>query len=236
MMRPRVFLVSGFTLVELMVALAVMALIALLSWRGLDGMVRVQAEMRERTEGVASLLTGLAQWSDDLDALVETGQIASLDFDGSLLRMTRRDTAADDAPVRVVGWVRLPPGQQGGPSNWARWQSPPVRNREQLQTAWSQVQRWAQSGGVAESQRGVAIVGLLQWQIFYYRNDAWSNPQSSAAPGAETGSAVVSGGPAVPAFAPLPDGVRLVLTLPPDQPISGVITKDWVRPVHGGGK
>ena len=36
----------GFTLIELLVAIAVMALIAILSWRGLDGMVRAQEQTR----------------------------------------------------------------------------------------------------------------------------------------------------------------------------------------------
>ena len=34
----------------------------------------------------------------------------------------------------------------------------------------------------------------------------------------------------------IPDGVRLVLTLPEGQAISGVIQRDWVRPTVGGGK
>ena len=34
----------GFTLVELLVALMVMALLAVLSWRGLDGMTRAQTQ------------------------------------------------------------------------------------------------------------------------------------------------------------------------------------------------
>jgi hypothetical protein len=32
----------------------------------------------------------------------------------------------------------------------------------------------------------------------------------------------------------LPDGVRLVLTLPADAPIAGVITRDWSRPALAG--
>ncbi|OYY90574.1 MAG: general secretion pathway protein J, partial [Polaromonas sp. 28-63-22] len=36
-------------------------------------------------------------------------------------------------------------------------------------------------------------------------------------------------GPAV-----LPDGIRLVLELPPGQAISGKLTLDWVRPTLGG--
>ena len=34
----------GFTLVELLVALFAMALLAIMSWRGLDGMTRAQAQ------------------------------------------------------------------------------------------------------------------------------------------------------------------------------------------------
>jgi general secretion pathway protein J len=34
----------------------------------------------------------------------------------------------------------------------------------------------------------------------------------------------------------LPDGVRLVLQLPPGETISGTLTRDWVRPTLSGGK
>jgi len=37
---------AGFTLVELLVAIAVLALLAIASWRGLDGMVRAQDQTR----------------------------------------------------------------------------------------------------------------------------------------------------------------------------------------------
>jgi general secretion pathway protein J len=60
----------GFTLVELLVAIAVMALLAIVSWRGLDGMVRAQQITRERADAVLELQTVLAQWGADLDALM----------------------------------------------------------------------------------------------------------------------------------------------------------------------
>jgi general secretion pathway protein J len=34
----------------------------------------------------------------------------------------------------------------------------------------------------------------------------------------------------------LPDGVRLVLTLPSDGAVQGTLTRDWVRLSLGGGK
>lgn len=229
----------GFTLIEVLVALTVMALLALLSWRGIDGMVRVQTNMRERMDGVITLQTGLTQWSTDLDAVVETGLVSGVDYDGRVLRLTRSDTSATDSPIRVVGWARrVIAGQHGGQGSWARWQSPALRTEAELQEAWTRAQHWAQNASEAEKQREVAILGLEQWQVFYYRNDAWSNPLSSASlastnlpPGAGTTDAST-----VSALAPLPDGIRLVLTLSPGQSLANVLTKDWVRPVLGGGK
>ncbi len=44
-----------------MVALSIMALLALLSWRGLDAMVRAQQVTQERGERLTLLQTALAQ-------------------------------------------------------------------------------------------------------------------------------------------------------------------------------
>jgi general secretion pathway protein J len=41
---------------------------------------------------------------------------------------------------------------------------------------------------------------------------------------------------AAPAEAVLPDGVRLVLTLPPNDAFAGTLTRDWARITLGGGK
>lgn len=62
----------GFTLVELLVALAAMAVLALMSWRGIDGMLRAQEQVRRHGDGVLVLQTALAQWRTDLDAQLGT--------------------------------------------------------------------------------------------------------------------------------------------------------------------
>ena len=228
----------GFTLIELLVALTVMALLALLSWRGIDGMVRVQADMRERMDGVVGLQIGLTQWSTDLDAVVETGQVSGVDYDGRVLRLTRRDTTVADSPVRVVGWARrVIDDQHGSRGSWARWQPPPLRTKAELQEAWTRVQLWAQNASDVEKRREVAVLGLEQWQVFYYRNDAWSNPLSTAGAASTLAPnpAAVAAAP-TSALAPFPDGIRLVLTLTSGQALTGTLTKDWIRPVLGGGK
>lgn len=222
----------GFTLIELLVALSAMAVLALLSWRGIDGMARTQSSMRERTANISSLQVGLIQWTADLDAVTETGLISGVDFNGTVLRLTRRDFNSEGSPVRVVGWARRAVDNAQGTGSWARWQSNPARTRGELQDAWAQAQRWAQAPGIEPSQREVALTGLDQWQIFFYRNNAWSNPQSAADLAATAASVSVAG----VAVTPLPDAIRLVLTLSSGQALSGVLTKDWIRPILGGGK
>lgn len=219
----------GFTLIELLVALFVMALMAGLSWRGLDAMLRSRAQVQSHSEQLHALQIGLSQWATDLDALLVLPQTPALDWDGRALRLTRR--ALGDEGIQVVAWSRRT--DAGG--QWLRWQSLPLQTRAQLEDAWARAAQWAQNPGAAERQREVAVVPLLQWQVFYYRADAWTNPLSSAN-AVQPGSTSPSGTPAGSDASSLPDGVRLVLTLPATYPVSGTVTRDWVRQSAAGGK
>ncbi|MDM0024849.1 PulJ/GspJ family protein [Variovorax saccharolyticus] len=204
----------GFTLIELMVAIAAMALLALMSWRGLDAMGRAQAQNRERGDAVLTLQTTLAQWGADLDAMVALPQTSAIDWDGRVLRLTRRSTDSATPMVLVVAWTLRP--QTNGGAHWRRWQSPGFTTRAEWQQAWAQAAAWAADGS---SNTGVADVDLIPldgWQIAYFRNDAWTPAVSAAALGSTTST--------------LPDGVRLVLSLPPGPALAGLLTRDWVRP------
>ena len=48
----------GFTLVEMLVAIGLMALMAGLSWRGIDGMGAAQTHMQQRSDEVLTLQAG----------------------------------------------------------------------------------------------------------------------------------------------------------------------------------
>lgn len=216
----------GFTLVELLVALSVMALLSLMSWRGLDAMGRAQTQTQARSDALLALQSGLAQWGADLDAmasgLASTGapaagdaQPGALAWNGRVLRLTRYSSAGDTG-LHVVAWTL---GEDQGRRAWLRWQSPVLGSRAELQQAWLQAAQWAQSPTAGSRARQVSIVPLEDWQIYYFRGDAWSNPGSSSE-----------------AAAINPEGVRLQLTLPGDQPLSGRITRDWIRPTAVGAK
>ena len=225
---------KGFTLIELLVAIGILALMAGISWRGLDGMTRAQTQTQQRADALLTLQAGLAQWGADLDALVQLPQTPALDWDGRGLRLTRRSTAAPGDGLLVVAWARR---SIDGSGQWLRWQSPPLTQRADLQAAWAKAGQWAQNPGDEEKRFEVRITPMDQWQVFYFRGSTWSNPLSSDA--SAPASALVPGSdtPAPPSpNLTLPDGVRLVLTLPASEALNGTLTRDWVRPTLGGGK
>ena len=222
----------GFTLIELLVAIGILALMAGLSWRGLDGMSRAQTQLQQRADTVLTLQAGLSQWAADLDAMVQLPNTPALGWDGRALRITRRSTAAAGDGILVVAWARR---EIEGSGQWLRWQSPPVRTRGDLQATWVRAAQWAQNASEEDKKLEVRVAALEQWKVFYYRADAWTNPLSSDSAAVPPPS-MPAASAAAPAEAVLPDGVRLVLTLPPNDAFVGTLTRDWASVTLGGGK
>lgn len=210
----------GFTLIELLVAVAVMALLAIMSWRGLDGMARAQTQNKARGEAVLTLQTTLAQWRADLDAMTTLTATRALDWDGRLLRITRRGSDDLRPVVYVVAWALR---SDANGTHWSRWQSAALTGRDEWQQAWRGAAAWAQDGRPASELQGTEtpLMPLQSWQLYYFRNDGW-------------GPAV--GADALGPGSPLPDGVRLVLQLPPGPALAGMLRRDWVRPTAGAPK
>jgi general secretion pathway protein J len=204
-------LASGFTLIEVLVALVLVSLMSLLAWRALDGMGQAGELTNANERDLQRSQIAIAQWTADLDALVDTGNegVQPLDFDGQRLRLTRQ-SSQPNAGVVVVAWT-LRDTDAG--TVWQRWASLPITNRAALIAAWSAVDRWSRTPLAEDANFAVTLMPVSSWQIFYFRDGAWSNPQSSA-------GAVV-----------LPEGVQLVLTMP-----SGRLTRYWVQPILGATK
>ena len=220
---------GGFTLIELLVAISVMSLLAVLSWRGLDAMARAQAQTSLRADQVLTLQAGLAQWKIDLDSLALAPQVNALDWDGRVLRLTRRAAMPGDG-LMVVAWMRRTDDE----SQWLRWQSQAVRTTNGWNDAWRRAGVWAQGSTAKDLMGEVSITPLEEWQIFYFRGNAWTNPLSSAGQQA-VGSLATPASPSN-SQAVVPEGIRLVLILPASQAISGKLTVDWVSPVMSGAK
>jgi general secretion pathway protein J len=216
----------GFTLVEVLIALALMAVIGALSWQGIDSLLRSRSAVQAEHARSTVLGTVLAQWRADLNAAITLpgmGKDSGIDWDGRVLRITRRSTEVNadgsDTGMWVVAWRwSAQAGQAHGP--WQRWQSPALRDSASLQAAWTQAAVWGQNSSTDGTSRQTDALPLQGWQIYFYRDNAWGNALSSA--GTSTGSASTGS-------ASLPDAVRAVIQLAPDSG-RGSITIDWVRP------
>ena len=182
----------GFTLVEVLVALTIMAVLSALAWRGIDGIVRARDISQAQVERSLRLNTVMAQWDQDLWALFDTPAVPHLSFDGSTLRLVRRAAAG----VQLVAWSR-----QG--TQWLRWAGPVVTRFDELQDSWMRSQQLQGTDG----GQLLLFDGVTDLQIQFFRDNGWSNPQSSgdAAP-------ATPGGGAQQAEATL-YGVRLVLAI-----------------------
>ena len=225
--RPR-----GFTLVEVLVALLVMALLAGLAWQGLDGIVRARDGSQEVLDRSLRLNTIVTQWEQDLAAVQDTGAVSAISFDGQSLRLTRRV----DGGVALVVWAL-----RGG--KWQRWATPAATRVAELS------EHWLRSQQLLGNEPGqLSLADASAWQVYFYRGNAWTNAQSTgdAAPGqrqaAATAAAPASSasaasppgtGPGAPAAATaaapapalvreqLPSAVRLVIALS-----AGTLTRD----------
>lgn len=203
--RPRPFS-TGFTLVEVLVALLMMALLTGLAWQALDGLLRARDDSRARLDRTVRLSTVLTQWEQDLQALHATAAVPALSFDGQTLRLTRRV----EGGVMLVAWaVRN--------QRWQRWTAPASVRAGELQEAWlrSQQLQGTEPGTLTLAE------GTESWQIYFARGGQWSNAQSTgdlALPIDVAAPAPPASGASAPApqqaalREALPEAVRLLIT------------------------
>ena len=158
-LRPR----AGFTLVEVLVALVIMAALAALAWRGLDGIVRARDGSNAAMDRALRLNNVVTQWEQDLLAVQDTGAVPAISFDGQSLRLTRR---AEGGIALVVWAVR------GGA--WQRWSAPVATRSSELGEYWLRSQQ------LLGNEPGQLTVGqATTWQVYFFRGNAWTNAQST---------------------------------------------------------
>jgi len=219
-MRAPTRLATGFTLVEVMVALLIMAVLTTMAWQGIDGLMRARDGAQRSGEAALRLGTVLSQWEQDLTQVQQSNAAPGLKFDGASLRLTRRGPGG----IQLVVWTL-----QGG--NWYRWAAPPVTRIQELQEWWIRSQQWSAIQGDALKM----LEQVESQQIYFFRGNSWSNAQSTG--DIESKPEQPDPPPNAPPGTPpppqiggeneaLPSGVRLVLKLP-----TGLLTRDlMVRP------
>jgi len=211
----------GFTLVEVLVALVVMSIMAVMAWQGVDGIVRTRNGSQARMEQTLRMNTVIAQWDQDLSSIQDSRILPqALSCDGATVRLTRRTPDG----LQVVAWS-LRPEDNGG--TWVRWAGPAVTTTGALQDSW--MRSLQLQGGEPGSMR--TLQGVSSWKVYFYQGNAWANCQSSgdvvAAPAASAASAAsgAASGAAITRVA-MPHGVRVVLSFSDSSGVTGDLTRD----------
>ncbi|HEY1608530.1 MAG TPA: prepilin-type N-terminal cleavage/methylation domain-containing protein [Paraburkholderia sp.] len=140
----------GFTLIELMVAIAILAVVAILSWRGLDEIMRARESISRAMADERVFAQMFDQMRIDLRmaATDDEAGAPAISLDGGVLQVVRAFAVAPGAAPRLqVVRYRVSDGRV------VRYASPPLANRGPLRQAlaggedgWSWV---SMMGGVA---------------------------------------------------------------------------------------
>ena len=219
---------GGFTLVEVLVAMLVMAVMAGMAWQGVDGIVRTRNAMQVRLEQTLRLNTVIAQWDQDLGAIQDSAVVPqALACDGATVRLTRRTPTG----LQIVAWSLRADGDS---AVWVRWTSPIATTQRELQDSWLRSQQLQDN----EPDALRVLTGLRTWQVYFFQGNGWANcqstgdlvvtalvvPPTAAADPASAASAAAA--PAAVARVALPKGVRVVLSFAPGSGPNGDLTRD----------
>jgi general secretion pathway protein J len=212
---------SGFTLVEVLVALFIMAVLAAMAWQGVDGIVNTRNASKARMEQLLRVNSVLAQFQQDLESNQESCALPQSMpyFDGLSLRITRRTPDG----LQLVVW-----SLRGG--TWLRWAGSPVTTVSGLTDQWMTSQQFLGN----EPGQLRTLTGITEWQAYCFRGTAWSNCQSSAGTAGPDGSGT---GAPTPPPAPAPKAacalqedplkaVRVVLSFGEGSGYAGSVTRD----------
>jgi general secretion pathway protein J len=201
---------TGFTLVEVMVALVIMAVLSALAMRGMDALVRAKDSALAATDRTLKLNTGMSQFEYDMTMVVDSKVLPkAIMFDGATLRIARRTPQG----VQLVLWSRQD-------RRWQRWASQPVIHMSELTDAWMRSQQWD-----AISASAITVLENVDDFQVYVCNPAnlatsgcsWNNVQSTqgAAQANQNQPPCPPGQTCqTPPPAPQPNGIKILLKVP----------------------
>ena len=171
----------GFTLIELLVAITILAIVAVLGWRGLDSIVRARTALTSDMEQTRGMQLAFAQLQSDCAHIASTAAMPNREpvvaTQDRLLLV--RTVFADDQPTRLQVIVyRLRDGAL------TRRESQATRDLGELDVMWQAAMSDRDAGTPVMLQSGLSTMAMRTW----VRNGSnWGTPVTSTTPTVLTG-------------------------------------------------
>lgn len=172
-MRLKISSGKGFTLIELLVAISVLAIIAVLGWRGLDSIVRTRATLNEDLEQTRGLQLTFAQLQNDCMYWVGANGLAAsalptfIAQNGRLILVRTVFIEQQPTQLQVVAY-RLHDGVL------TRQESPATRDGDELRQLWQTMSR------AAPAASGAVIlqtnIDAMTWRVWMNDGNGWRTP------------------------------------------------------------
>jgi general secretion pathway protein J len=164
----------GFTLVELLVAISILAIVAVLGWRGLDSIVRARVALTQQMETTRGMQLAFAQMQSDCEHIAQRDVVDQRPY--LLIGADRftlvREVFTENQPSRLqVVAYRIVNG------TLIRRESQPTRDLIQLDALWQAVTSDTDSNAAVALQTGVTGMQVATWL-----NNSWR--QGGVDPGA----------------------------------------------------
>ena len=190
-MTPGMHKTRGFTLIELLVAIGILAMVAVLGWRGLDGIVRARSSLTEQMESTRGMQLAFAQLQSDCEHAADASILGRRPFllqnEGRITLVRTVFNENEPARLQVIAY-RLVNGQL------LRRESIATRDLVQLDALWQAAVTDADTTPPVVLQGGIEAMGVLVWQNGAWRAQVETNPPApvtSASALAVTGLQVV---------------------------------------------
>lgn len=164
-MRRRPATGRGFTLVELLVAISILAIVAVLGWRGLDGIVRARSSLTAQMETTRGMQLAFAQLQSDCEHITRPEVLNGRPFllTGNDRITLVREVFTENQPSRLqVVAYRVING------TLMRRESNVTRDLAELDALWQAYTSDTDTSGAVALQGGVAGMQVLVWQ-----NNGW---------------------------------------------------------------
>jgi general secretion pathway protein J len=169
----------GFTLVELLVAISILAIVAVLGWRGLDSIVRARVALTEQMETTRGMQLAFAQMQSDFEHVAGTEIVDKRPYlltgDDRITLVRTVFNENEPARLQVVSY-RVVNG------TLVRRESAPTRDLAQLDMLWNAAVTDADTTAPVALQPGVTAMAVQTWQNNGWRQGTAPLPGAGSTP------------------------------------------------------